>query len=45
MGLGVGVVLAIAIPLGLLAGYYGGLIDDGFFWGCRSWSPPPFCSP
>jgi ABC-type dipeptide/oligopeptide/nickel transport system permease subunit len=33
MGLGVAaVVLAIAIPLGLLAGYYGGLIDDGFNW-------------
>ena len=32
MGLGVATVLAIAIPLGLLAGYYGGLIDDGFNW-------------
>jgi peptide/nickel transport system permease protein len=33
MGLGVAtIVLSIAIPLGLLAGYYGGLIDDGFNW-------------
>ena len=45
MGLGVAIVLAIAIPLGLLAGYYGGLIDDGFFGWCRSWSPPPFGRP
>jgi ABC-type dipeptide/oligopeptide/nickel transport system permease subunit len=33
MGLGVAaIVLTIAVPLGLMAGYYGGLIDDGFNW-------------
>jgi peptide/nickel transport system permease protein len=33
MGLGVAaIILSIAVPLGLLAGYYGGLVDDSFNW-------------
>jgi peptide/nickel transport system permease protein len=32
-GLGVAaVILGIAIPVGLAAGYFGGLVDDGFNW-------------
>jgi peptide/nickel transport system permease protein len=33
MGLGVAVIiLVIAFPLGLFAGYYGGIVDDAFNW-------------
>ncbi|HEX2033324.1 MAG TPA: ABC transporter permease [Chloroflexota bacterium] len=33
MGLGVAsIIIAIAVPLGLIAGYYGGLVDDVFNW-------------